>query len=301
MITKKNLIFFIVVALFFLTASFMANGATQQVTLSFTNGGSPVSNLTFFVLFPEKITPINLQSGMVWNPSLKTLTITVLKADAYQIVNTGVDVEGPPGVYKLSGQLIGLWTQVGQNFQSDLIIIETTISEPARERIIEKFITNPTVIAATEKIAVPVAVALEVAGGGALVSTLASSNASVAINIARSLRFIQFLSFGFFRLKKQKPWGRVYNRLTNKPIKGATVRVFEATFQKLKDTQFTDADGRFGFLVSPGTYYITVSKAGFQGYKSEIITVKDIAEALDLNIALISEIGVLLKDRKSVV
>jgi len=279
---------------------FLANIAlaqvSQQVIFSFVNSASPLNNVTLFIYFPASIRPVNLAPNMVWDYVNRTLTINIAEIQPYQKVSVPITVVGVPGDYQLQSKIIGQWAQVGQTFQSDLITVNTSLHELIqRETVVERIRTNPTVVAAAKNVAVPAAVALEAAGTVALASSAVSANASLAVNIAEAMRFIRFVGFGFFRWRRPKPWGRVYNQLTGKPIKGATVRVFEATFQKLKDSQLTDSEGRFGFLVSPGTYYLVASKSGFQDTRSDIVTIKGGEEKLDIAIPLLSESGAVLK------
>src|SRR3989344_4061749 len=278
------------VAIISLTALVFAQIA-QQVIFTFVNGASPVSDITLFVFFPERIQPVNLSSGMVWNLGTRTLTVALNQVASYQKLSLPISIVGPSGTYQIPGKLRGQWTQIGQNFESDLITVETTLRGTGAVSVVESIRSNPKIVAAAKNIAVPVAVTLEVAGASALVSSAVSANASLAVHIAEALRFFQFLGLGSFRIRRHKPWGKVFNRLTNRAVKNATVRVFEVTFQKLKDTQFTDENGRFGFLISPGSYYLVISKDGFQDIKTEALNVKGKEEAFNIEVALIPESG----------
>ena len=278
------------VAIISLTALVFAQIA-QQVIFTFVNGASPVSDITLFVFFPERIQPVNLSSGMVWNLGTRTLTVALNQVASYQKLSLPISIVGPSGTYQIPGKLRGQWTQIGQNFESDLITVETTLRGTGAVSVVQSIRSNPQVVAVAKNIAVPLAVTLEVAGASALVSSAITANASLAVHIAEALRFLQFLGLGSFRIRRHKPWGKVFNRLTGRAIKNATVRVFEVTFQKLKDTQFTDANGRFGFLISPGSYYLVIAKEGFQDVKTEALNVKGGEEAFNVEVALIPESG----------
>jgi len=67
--------------------------------------------------------------------------------------------------------------------------------------------------------------------------------------------------FGF--AKKKKKWGIVYDAESNQPVPIAVVRIFDQEFKKLLETQITDKNGRFGFLVKPGKYYINIIKTDY--------------------------------------
>lgn len=63
--------------------------------------------------------------------------------------------------------------------------------------------------------------------------------------------------------RRRKPWGIVYDSLTNKPIELVIVRVFNLKNDRLIATKVTDQNGRFNFLLANGRYYITVTKTGY--------------------------------------
>jgi hypothetical protein len=69
-----------------------------------------------------------------------------------------------------------------------------------------------------------------------------------------------------FTFKPGHPaFGTIRDVKTGDPIPQVVVRIFEAKYNKLLDTQITAARGRYAFLVHPGTYYILISH---EGYKS---------------------------------
>lgn len=78
------------------------------------------------------------------------------------------------------------------------------------------------------------------------------------------------------------PWGIVRDSKTLQPIKLAMVRLIDEKTQRIIDTEVTDPNGRFGFFVSPGRYFVNVVKDGFYfpsqkegGYKGEVIDIKN--------------------------
>jgi hypothetical protein len=76
--------------------------------------------------------------------------------------------------------------------------------------------------------------------------------------------------FLFGSTKKKKKWGIVYDTESNQPVPLAVVRIFDQEYKKLLETQLTDKDGRFGFLVQPGKYYINVIKSNYT-FPSKVI------------------------------
>lgn len=129
-----------------------------------------------------------------------------------------------------------------------------------------------------------------------------------------------FFRFGYFWLvpvsasKRRRPWGVVFDSTTGKPVRRAVVRLFSKEYNKLRETQITDAEGRYGFLLDPGEYYVTVTCPGFQFpskilqtavvslyeniYRGNIFSVKDKKEsALSYNIPIDPEFGEIKKRR----
>jgi hypothetical protein len=62
---------------------------------------------------------------------------------------------------------------------------------------------------------------------------------------------------------KKRGWGVVVDATSGKPLKNAIVRLFEPKFNKLIETQITDAKGRYVFIAGPNTYYLKASKDGY--------------------------------------
>jgi len=70
-----------------------------------------------------------------------------------------------------------------------------------------------------------------------------------------------------------KKWGNVLDIKTGKPIHLAMVRIFDVAFNRLKETKLTDEQGRYGFLVNKGEYYLTVNKNGYKELKTSPIKI----------------------------
>jgi len=98
--------------------------------------------------------------------------------------------------------------------------------------------------------------------------------------------FSWFLSIiGWYR--KRKNWGTVYDAESGKPVPMAVVRIFEFSENRenkhMLESVQTDNEGRYGFAVKPGNYYLDVIKNYYTfpskitkiGYHSEKIEVKD--------------------------
>ncbi len=63
--------------------------------------------------------------------------------------------------------------------------------------------------------------------------------------------------------KKRKQWGTVYDSETKLPLDPAYVSLISKETGKEVASAITDLDGRYGFLVNPGTYTIVVKKTDY--------------------------------------
>lgn len=73
------------------------------------------------------------------------------------------------------------------------------------------------------------------------------------------------------RPRRPKATGAVRDAVTRQPIPHAIVRLFETTFSKLVDVQPTTRSGRYGFLVGPAAFTLTVEKSGYAPARVERI------------------------------
>lgn len=86
---------------------------------------------------------------------------------------------------------------------------------------------------------------------------------------------------------KAKEWGIVFDPANRKPLERVIVRIFDKKFNKLLETQVTDANGKYGFFVRRNVYYLTAEKEGYEKYLSPDIDLSEKDEALvDQNIPL---------------
>lgn len=75
------------------------------------------------------------------------------------------------------------------------------------------------------------------------------------------LRFFG-LVLGWLGLRRRRrPWGTVYDAVTKQPIDPAVVTLLAG--QQTVATAITDIDGRYGFLVKPGRYHLSVNKTNY--------------------------------------
>ncbi len=116
---------------------------------------------------------------------------------------------------------------------------------------------------------------VNILGAGGVVLTAVSFAVSPTIFVGAFLA-AQVVSYFVFRRLALPPkphdWG-VVRGSDGKPVAQAIVRVFDTQYNKLLETQITDDQGRYSFLVGKNQYYIMVEKAGFQNLTTEPIII----------------------------
>ena len=76
----------------------------------------------------------------------------------------------------------------------------------------------------------------------------------------------------FLNLRKQ--YGVIKDSQTKLSLGLATVRLFNNEYGQLTQERATDQNGRYRFLVSPGTYYLIILKEGYQIFQSDLLAIK---------------------------
>ncbi len=92
----------------------------------------------------------------------------------------------------------------------------------------------------------------------AIIRPTVLSIAMVGVQIA-----LYFLVRRLARPHKPISWGIVYDKETGRPLSQVIARVFEPKYNKLLETQVTDAKGRYAFILGSNQYYATFQKEGF--------------------------------------
>jgi len=134
-------------------------------------------------------------------------------------------------------------------------VVEVT---KAVEEVGETIVEQPVIVVGT-------------AVSGAVVTYVSLVLANVAsVNIFTTI-FSWVLSIsGFLGFRKKgKPYGYVFNSLTNEPISQAIVRIYSDSGDLVR-TEVTDAYGVFSTYLESGTYSLTVNKARFT-YPSKVL------------------------------
>jgi len=110
--------------------------------------------------------------------------------------------------------------------------------------------------------------------------------------------YVAVISVRMFTYKPPQPsFGTVTNAQTKEPISHAVVRIFGTKFDKLMETQITGPRGRYAFVVRPGSYYITISKAGYRTVRIKFPNIAKDGYALAKDVAMTP--ALLLKTRIS--
>lgn len=168
-------------------------------------------------------------------------------------------------------------------------LLELSVLPIKLPKIITDIRDNPIVIQTIKQITEPASqAAIIISGGGVAIATTAA-NAGIAAtieHIAHAVSNLRFYLLGLFRFKKRKSWGRALYKHTGEPAAGATVQVYDAEFNKLKDSQITDRLGRFSALVAPGIYYVKIFKPGFKVARSGNLNITPQNDTLHLELVL---------------
>lgn len=288
---ERSKVFLLLTVLALVLLASPVSADSKGVTLNIQNPGGPLldGGVVFFIPFGAK--PVGLSANAVWNETSRELTISLGSFTAKEIKTVNFTLDGPAGPYLLSGKVSGRWPATGvqpeEFFDQTIESFRVTLGDELPRGVLDNFLDNlrsiPEAVNFAKNVAIPAAVVLGAAGVGAVVNTALSASAELAVALSK---FFSYLGLGFLRIRKRKPWGRIYNRLTGRPIESAIVKVLDAKFKKVKETQVTDSEGRFGFLVRPGEYYLKVSRSGFSDKETPVIKVLGAIQTLNIEIAL---------------
>ncbi|NCU41879.1 MAG: hypothetical protein EOM19_04120 [Candidatus Moranbacteria bacterium] len=104
----------------------------------------------------------------------------------------------------------------------------------------------------------------------------------------------------FYRRKKQKYWGTVFDDFTKSPLENVVVSLVNER-DRIVETVLTDKEGRYGFLVLEGTFTLRAQKEGYRMeiqkeqdtlygnvYHGEVLQTQE-RPMVDMNITLVNE------------
>lgn len=97
------------------------------------------------------------------------------------------------------------------------------------------------------------------------VTPKAIQGAALLLNIATFLIFLRLS-----RTPKPQKWGVVYGT-DGKPLPHVVVRIVEAQYNKVLDSQLTGVNGRYAFLAGRNRYYVRFEKQGFKTAQTPIL------------------------------
>ncbi len=288
---KRTSIFLILAVFLLLVSAFPVSADSKGVTLNIQNPGDQLSDARVVFFIPFGATPTGLSLNALWNESARELVIDLGVFGPKETKAVSFTLDGPPGPYLLSGKVSGRWPatnlQPEEKFEQTIegfrVVLGGGLPEGVLDQFLEDLRSIPEAVNFAKNVAIPAAVVLGASSVGAVVNTALSASAELAFALSK---FFSYLGLGFLRIRERKPWGRIYNHLTSRPIEGAAVKILDAKFKKVKETQITDSDGRFGFLVRPGEYYIKVSKSGFADKETQVLKVLGPVQTINVEIAL---------------
>jgi len=103
--------------------------------------------------------------------------------------------------------------------------------------------------------------ALTTASAAAVLITIPGLVALVELAVVPQRAFM-FFSMLFTNRRKERPWGIVYDSVTKKPLDPVYVTLKDELGREVSSS-LTDLDGRYGFFVPKGTYYISSEKVHY--------------------------------------
>lgn len=76
---------------------------------------------------------------------------------------------------------------------------------------------------------------------------------------------IGIITIRIINFRPGKPqFGTVSDTTTKEPVEQVVIRLYDASFNKILNTQITSNKGRYAFLVNKGSYYMTLQKEGYK-------------------------------------
>ncbi|MBP6908428.1 MAG: carboxypeptidase regulatory-like domain-containing protein [Candidatus Pacebacteria bacterium] len=145
-------------------------------------------------------------------------------------------------------------------------VIENRITQTIN--IVTTFITKTPIQKVVDAVNTPVATVLMVVGAvsGFLMSFLTvlfSNPLSFSEMFLIPIRIWGLIMTALGLRKRNRPWGVVYDSITKQPLDPAYVVLQDLNGNEVA-TSITDLDGRYGFLVPPGTYRMLAHKTNYE-------------------------------------
>lgn len=189
-----------------------------------------------------------------------------IEKDGYRTVETN-RFSAPRNYINQSSELIAKPKKLAEVIKPDATVAENVVAvtknltektsysaKVAQEEVI-KFAQSPIVERATSQVAAPSLVSIAVVNAAAAIP---------ALNLWTYLQYLLTQPFLFFKRRKRKAWGVVYNAFTKLPLDLAIVRLHDSKTKRVVRTLVTDKQGRYVLFASQGEFVLTVTKIGFQ-------------------------------------
>lgn len=162
------------------------------------------------------------------------------------------------------------------NTISNIPIVKSVTSSPVIQRINENIPTSVK------------SISQEMTTAGFLAGVISTGIIANILSILLLLRSPQVLFSILGLLKKDRPWGVVYDEKTHKAVPFAVLRLFLKGSKAMIAQTVTDSEGKYGFIIDPGEYRLEVEHPEYQKTKLEI-SVDKASSSIIQDISLSSE------------
>lgn len=143
-----------------------------------------------------------------------------------------------------------------QQVKDSVTFAQQTVTEVAKQT--QAVVNSPTGSVVTKTVST-----VGVIGGGVTAaSTLFLNPLSFSELLLIPLRLWGILLATFGLKKRRRPWGTVYDSVTKQPLDPAYVVLQDMQGNEV-NTSITDLDGRYGFVLAPGSYKIVANKTNY--------------------------------------
>lgn len=192
-------------------------------------------------------TVLKTLSLTVGDPEVRTRTFSfLLRADdRKRLYSAVIGAFNRPAVYPVYIHLLDYQSRTLKRFSGKLVVEGPSQAASVAENI--------TAVAQTVGV---------VAGGSGIL--LVSANITSLYDLYLLLiQLIAALGRYFGGRRERQEWGTVYDAVTKRPIDPAYVTVADVAGAEVTSA-ITDLDGRYGFLLAPGTYTLAAQKTHYQ-------------------------------------
>ncbi len=216
--------------------------ANSSEPTSHTPSQNPPSEL------PSQVEPQNPPPSQNETPNNQNIVEAVISSIVDGVINNIFGGEGSPAYRVLKDTI----SQISESYT----FAKETVSKTIKE--VGIIINTPEGSVVTKSVATTGVV---VAGVTSLASLFLSPLSFSEIGLI-PLRLWGLLLAGFGLKKRKRPWGTVYDSVTKQPLDPAYVSLIDSEGKEISGS-ITDLDGRFGFLLMPGTYHIVANKTHY--------------------------------------